>query len=230
MCGRFTQRFSWREVHYFMNLTGPALNLRPRYNVAPGQDVAAVRTAEDGRRLSMLRWGLIPFWSREPNIGYRMINARAETAAGKPAFRAAYRARRCLIPADGFYEWQRKGKVRQPFYFGLNDGDLMAFAGLWERWTIPDGIKLPRSLSDRAPGDTVETCTILTTSANETLSPIHHRMPVILSPDTFDPWLAGEPVALDPYPGDAMTLQAVSTWVNKASNDDPRCLEGVGVS
>ena len=97
-----------------MNLTGPALNLRPRYNVAPGQDVAAVRTAEDGRRLSMLRWGLIPFWSREPNIGFRMINARAETAAGKPAFRAAYRARRCLIPADGFYEWERKGKVKQP--------------------------------------------------------------------------------------------------------------------
>ena len=213
-----------------MNLTGPALNLRPRYNVAPGQDVAAVRTAEDGRRLSMLRWGLIPFWSREPNIGYRMINARAETAAGKPAFRAAYRARRCLIPADGFYEWQRKGKVRQPFYFGLNDGALMAFAGLWERWTIPDGIKLPRSLSDRASGDAVETCTILTTSANETLASIHHRMPVILPPDTFDPWLAGEPVALEPYPTDAMTSLAVSTWVNKASNDDPRCLEAVGVS
>ena len=230
MCGRFTQRFSWREVHYFMNLTGPALNLRPRYNVAPGQDVAAVRPAEDGRRLSMLRWGLIPFWSREPNIGYRMINARAETAAGKPAFRAAYRARRCLIPADGFYEWQRKGKVRQPFYFGLNDGGLMAFAGLWERWTIPDGIKLPRSLSDRAPGDAVETCTILTTSANEALAPVHHRMPVILPPDAFDPWLTGQQVALEPYPADGMTLQAVSTWVNKASNDDPRCLEGVGVS
>ena len=224
MCGRFTQRFSWREVHYFMNLTGPALNLRPRYNVAPGQDVAAVRQAEDGRRLSMLRWGLIPFWSREPNIGYRMINARAETAAGKPAFRAAYRARRCLIPADGFYEWQRKGKVRQPWYFGLNDGGLMAFAGLWERWTIPDGIKLPRSLAERAPGDAVESCTILTTAANETLAPVHHRMPVILPPDAFDPWLDGRPVALDPYPADAMTLQPVSTWVNNASNDDPRCV------
>ncbi len=211
MCGRFTQRFFWREVHYFLNLTGPALNLRPRYNVAPGQDVAAVRTAEDGRRLSMLRWGLIPFWSREPNIGYRMINARAETAAGKPAFRAAYRARRCLIPADGFYEWQRKGKVRQPFYFGLNDGGPMAFAGLWERWTVPDEIKLPRSLSDRAPGDAVESCTILTTSANETLAPVHHRMPVILPPDAFDPWLAGQPVALDPYPAEAMALQPVST-------------------
>ena len=212
-----------------MNLTGPALNLRPRYNVAPGQDVAAVRTAEDGRRLSMLRWGLIPFWSRDPNIGYRMINARAETAAGKPAFRAAYRARRCLIPADGFYEWQRNGKVRQPWYFGLNDGGLMAFAGLWERWTIPDGIKLPRSLAERAPGDAVESCTILTTAANETLAPVHHRMPVILPPDAFDPWLDGQPVALDPYPADAMTLQPVSTWVNKVSNDDPRCAEAVVV-
>ena len=210
-----------------MNLTGPALNLRPRYNVAPGQDVAAVRAAEGGRGLSMLRWGLIPFWSREPNIGYRMINARAETAAGKPAFRAAYRARRCLIPADGFYEWDRKGKVRQPWHFGLNGGGLMAFAGLWERWTVPDGIELPRPLSDRAPGDAVESCTILTTSANETLAPVHHRMPAILPPDAFAPWLAGQPVALDPYPADAMTGQPVSTRVNKASNDDPRCLEGV---
>ena len=109
MCGRFTQRFSWRDVHYFMNLTGPALNLRSRYNVAPGQDVAAVRTAEDGRRLSMLRWGLIPFWSREPNIGFRMINARAETVAGKPAFRAAYRAR---WPTGRRATWWRAARYR----------------------------------------------------------------------------------------------------------------------
>ena len=213
-----------------MNLTGPALNLRSRYNVAPGQDVAAVRAAEGGRGLSMLRWGLIPSWSREPNIGYRMINARAETAAGKPAFRAAYRARRCLIPADGFYEWERRGKVRQPWYFGLDGGGPMAFAGLWESWTVPDGIELPRPLADRAPGEAVESCTILTTSANGTLAPVHHRMPVILPPDAFDPWLAGQPVALEPYPAEAMTSQPVSTWVNKASNDDPQCLEGVGVS
>ena len=122
MCGRFTQRLSWRELHELMDLIGAAQNLRPRYNVAPGQNIAAVRLADGGRRLSMLRWGLIPAWAKEPNIGYRMINARAETAYEKPAFRAAFRARRCLIPADGFYEWARQGKTRQPWLFQMKQG------------------------------------------------------------------------------------------------------------
>lgn len=213
-----------------MNLTGPALNLRPRYNVAPGQNVAAVRAGEGDRRLSMLRWGLIPVWSKKPNIGYSLINARSETVASKPAFRAAYRARRCLIPADGFYEWVRQGKTRQPYLVGRNDGGMMAFAGLWERWFVPEGAVLPRSLSESEPGDAVETCTILTTAANETLAPIHHRMPVILPPESFDPWLEGQAVPLDPYPADEMALQAVTTRVNKATNDDPRCLEPLDTS
>ena len=230
MCGRFTQRFSWREVHDFLNLTGPALNLRPRYNVAPGQDVAAVRSGTDGRRLSMLRWGLIPAWSRKPNIGYALINARAETVASKPSFRAAYRSRRCLIPADGFYEWARQGSMKQPYLIGLKDGGPMAFAGLWEHWTVPAGIDLPRSLADSEPGDAVETCTILTTAANEVLAPIHHRMPVIVPSALFDPWLAGESVVLDPHPGEAMTLHPVSLRVNKPSNDDPRCVEPLTAS
>ena len=114
MCGRFTQRYTWEEVHAYLSLSGQALNLHPRYNSAPGQKIAAVRPGEDGRRLSMLRWGLIPSWAREPNIGYKLINAPAETASAKPSFRAAWRARRCLILADGFYEWTRQGTEKQP--------------------------------------------------------------------------------------------------------------------
>ena len=210
-----------------MNLKGPALNLRPRYNVAPAQNVAAVRSQDGDRGLSMLRWGLIPVWSKKPNIGYSLINARSETVASKPAFRAAYRARRCLIPADGFYEWVRKGSVKQPYLIGLKDGGMMAFAGLWERWFIPEDVALPRSLAELEPGDAVETCTILTTTANETLAPVHHRMPVILQPEDFDAWLDGQTVALGPYPGEEMTFQAVSTRVNRAANDDPQCVEPV---
>lgn len=210
-----------------MNLAGPALNLRPRYNVAPGQNVAAVRSQDGDRGLAMLRWGLIPVWSRKPNIGYSLINARSETVASKPAFRAAYRARRCLIPADGFYEWVRKGSVKQPYLIGLKDSGMMAFAGLWERWFIPEDVSLPPSLAEFEPGDAVETCTILTTTANEILAPLHHRMPVILRPEHFDPWLDGQAVAPDPYPSEEMTFQAVSTRVNRASNDDPRCVEPV---
>ena len=193
MCGRFTQRYTWPEVHAYLNLLGPPRNLRPRYNVAPGQDVAAVRVDEDGRRLAMLRWGLIPGWARDAGIGYRLINARAETASTKPAFRAAWRARRCLIPVDGFYEWTREGSVRQPWLIGVKDGRLFAFAGLWERWTVREGSALKGSLTEFGPGDIIETCTILTTEANEAVAPVHDRMPVILPPDLFGPWLAGEP-------------------------------------
>ena len=228
MCGRFTQRLSWRELHELMGLIGPAQNLRPRYNVAPGQRIAAVRLAEDGRRLSMLRWGLIPAWAKEPNIGYRMINARAETAHQKSAFRAAFRARRCLIPADGFYEWQRLGKARkQPWLIAMTDGAPFAFAGLWERWTVPAGLTLSGALSELGPGDTLETCTILTTEPNETVDPVHNRMPVILPAAAFAPWLAGETVPLAPCPAEAMTRHPVSTLVNKPANDDERCVEAI---
>ena len=225
MCGRFTQRYSWREVHAFLNLQGPARNLRPRYNVSPSQEVAAVRAGEDGRRrLSMLRWGLIPGWAKDPRIGYKLINARSETASVKPSFRAAFRARRCLVPVDGFYEWTGRGQTRQPWLIGFEDDALFAFAGLWERWTVPGGATLPGSLAQHTAGDVVETCTILTTSANETLAPLHHRMPVILAPDEFDPWLAGREVSLDPFPAPAMTVRPVATRVNSPANDDPECV------
>ncbi len=173
----------------------------------------------------MVRWGLLPAWAKDPNMGYRMINARSETAAGKPAFKAAYRARRCLIPADGFFEWVRQGSVRQPYLVGFRDGRLMVFAGLWERWRVPENIALPRSLKNAAPGDAIETCTVLTTQANDAMKPIHHRMPVILPEEAFAPWLDGEDLPLDPYPSKAISVRPVSRWVNNAAHDDARCIE-----
>ena len=229
MCGRFTQRLSWAELHELMDLIGVPLNLPPRYNVAPSQDVAVVRAAPDGRSLAMLRWGLIPAWARDPAIGHKLINARSETAAQKPSFRSAFRHRRCLVPADGFYEWRRSGGTRQPWLFGLRDGAPMMFAGLWERWTVPEGAALTGSLAECSPGDAVETCTILTTAANETVAPVHGRMPVILPPGAWDAWLAGEEVPLEPYPADAMSAWPVSTHVNRPTNDDPACIEPVSL-
>ena len=235
MCGRFTNRFTWKELHERLDLIGAPLNLRPRYNVAPSQDVAVARAADPGsqsgasagRILSMLRWGLIPAWAKDPAIGHKLINARSETAAEKPSFRSAFCHRRCLIPADGFYEWQRRGKVRQPWLFGLRDGAPFAFAGLWETWTVPAGVALTGSLAERSPGDAVETCTILTTVANETVAPVHGRMPVILPPHAWDAWLAGEEVPLAPYRAGDMTAYPVSTLVNRPAHDDPRCVEPV---
>ena len=230
MCGRYSNRFTWKELHERLDLIGTPLNLRPRYNVAPSQDVAAVRAGNGGRTLSMLRWGLIPAWARDPTIGHKLINARSETAAEKPSFRSAFRHRRCLIPADGFYEWQRRGEARQPWLFALRDGAPMIFAGLWERWTVPEGAALTGSLAERSPGNAVETCTILTTAANETVAPVHGRMPVILAPNAWDAWLAGEEVPLGPYPADDMTAHPVSTHVNRPANDDPRCVEPVSLT
>ena len=210
-----------------MNLIGAPRNLRPRYNIAPSQEVAVVRDGDGGRSLSMLRWGLIPGWAKDPAIAYKLINARSETVSGKPSFRSAYRRRRCLIPADGFYEWTRRGKTKQPWLIGPRDGGVFAFAGLWERWTVPEGAALTGSLAELRPGDVVETCTILTTAANGVVARVHNRMPVILPPGAFDPWLEGEEVPLGPCPADAMTIHPVSTLVNKPANDDPRCVEAV---
>ncbi len=229
MCGRFSNRFTWKELHERLDLIGTPLNLRPRYNVAPTQDVAAVRAAEQGRTLAMLRWGLIPSWAKDHAIGHKLINARSETAAEKPSFRSAFRHRRCLIPADGFYEWQRRGGTRQPWLFGLRDGAPMIFAGLWDRWTVPEGAALTGSLAERSPGDAVETCTILTTAANETVAPVHGRMPVILAPNAWDAWLTGDAVPLGPYPAEDMTAHPVSTHVNRPANDDARCVEPVSL-
>ena len=230
MCGRFTQRFSRAQAQSFAGLAGPAVVLTPRYNVAPGQAVAAVRACGGERRLSMLRWGLIPAWSRLPaggrgRAGPRPINARAETAATKPMFREAFRARRCLIPADGFYEWAHRGGVKQPYLIEQADGGLMAFAGLRECWRVPEDAALPPSVAAAAPGETLETCAILTTAACAAMAPVHHRMPAVLPPEAFGPWLEGQDVPLGPASDVELTLRPVGRWVNNPAHEGPRCVE-----
>lgn len=194
---------------------------RPRYNVAPTQDVLALRRDQDGQRfLAPLRWGLIPHWADDPAIGNRLINARAETAHEKPAFRQALRKRRCLIPADGFYEWQKTGSRKQPHFIYMADEKPFCFAGLWESWTDPQSEQPLSSF------------TILTTDANAQLRPIHHRMPVILLAEQYDLWLdpaIQDPArlkdCLGPLPEGLLDTHPVSTHVNNPRNDDPRCVE-----
>ncbi len=224
MCGRITQGFTWREVNAFLRLIGPAANLRPRYNLAPSQNAAVVRGDAEGRHLSMMRWGLIPGWAKDPSIGHKLINARAETAAVKPSFRGAFSKRRCLVPVDGFYEWRREGSIRQPWRIFRPDGGLMAFAGLWERWRVPEGAALRGSLAERQPGEVVENFTILTTEANATMRALHHRMPVILMPEAFETWLTGGDVQLGPASEDLVAMHRVDLRVNNPRNDDPECV------
>ena len=210
-------------MHAFLSLLrGPAANLRPRYNVAPGQRAAVVRDQGAGQRLERLRWGLVPGWAKDPRIGSRCINARVETADSKPAFRSAFRARRGLVPVDGFYEWNGKGATKQAWLIERPDGALFALAALWERWRVREGVALSGELLALRPGDVLETFTILTTEAHETLAPIHHRMPVIVAANDFDRWLTGGDVALGPAAG--LVARRVSAWVNNARNDDPGCV------
>ena len=259
MCGRYTIR-SLQPVVDLFGLPFPP-EFPPRYNVAPTEDVPVIRAArsEDGapeagaaagRRLDLLHWGLVPSWAEDPSIGNRMINARAETAAERPAFRKAMQQRRCLVPADGFYEWKKlegaatpaaggeagpgagtsagagaarprgakaKGSRKQPYLFRMKGDRPFAFAGLWETWWR-DGEKL-------------ESFTILTTSPNELVAPVHDRMPVIVSPADYDRWLDPRRAAADvqdllrPYPAAEMEAVPVSPRVNNPSNDDPRCAE-----
>jgi putative SOS response-associated peptidase YedK len=219
MCGRFTLRTSGVVLAEFFGLA-EVPPLQPRYNIAPTQPVPVVRMApeQEGRELVLLRWGLIPSWADDPSIGNRLINARADTVAAKPAFRSAFRRHRCLVVADGFYEWQKLDGKKQPYFIRLRDDRPFAFAGLWEHW-------------DRGGGP-VESCTILTTEANERVGAIHDRMPVILDPRDHDLWLDPDmqdpkqlQPLLGPYPGEAMTAYPVGTLVNNPRNDDPKCVE-----
>lgn len=222
MCGRFSLGASATTLVTQFDLASlPAWS--PRYNIAPTQEVLAVlKTCESSsRRPRLLRWGLVPPWADDPRIGNRLINARAETVATKPAFRRAFRECRCLILANGFYEWQRQGRRKQPFCIRMRDGRPFAFAGLWEHWDAPDG-------------SPVESCTIITTTPNDLIGQIHNRMPVILAPEDYDLWL--EPAVqevqriqslLRPYPAEDITAFPVSTRVNNAANDSPECLEPV---
>ncbi len=225
MCGRFTLRTPASQVaRLFSDLELTPPEIKPRYNISPTQTVAAVRqAASDGCTWSELRWGLIPFWAKDRAIGAQLINARGETVATKPSFRAAFKSRRCLIPADGFYEWQKLGGTKkQPQYITLKKGRPFCFAGLWESWT------------DKTTNENVESCTIITTDANELLVPLHDRMPVILDPADYQPWLDREfkdtmflASKLKPWPSDDMAFYPVDTVVNNPRNEKPECIESL---
>ena len=226
MCGRFALFAERDQLAKRFKLTEqskpspPSLfPHQPRYNIAPTQTVTAVRATLAGRAMLYLRWGLIPSWSADPKIAYKLINARSETVESKPAFRTAFKKHRCLIPASGFYESQKIGSRKQLFFIRPRDnGGLFAFAGLWEKWNNPQG-------------QVVESCTILTTEANELMRPLHNRMPVILDPPSEDVWL--DPLSsadalgalFVPYASEAMEAFPVSSWVSNARNEGPRCLE-----
>lgn len=218
MCGRYTLATPVGRLAEEFGFDTSSKDFRTSYNVAPTQQVPAVLAEGGTRRLEMLRWGLVPSWADDPGIGARMINARAETVPEKPSFRKAFKERRCLIPADGFYEWQKANGGKQPFYIRMQDGSPFAFAGLWETWNGDEG--------------ELRTCTIITTAPNELTGEIHNRMPVILDPEDHDLWLdpdfgQKDPLAelLRPYPADLMEAYPVSRLVNSPTNDDERCIE-----
>ena len=223
MCGRFTQSSSWEETAELFDLDESPGDLPPRYNVAPTQLAAVVRN-EDVRRLRMLRWGLIPSGARDPAIGNRLINARAETVSTRPSFRAAYAARRCLVPVSGFFEWERRGRLRQPWLFRMREGGPFALAGVFERWRAPPGL-LGNPAAKAGKSGELETFAILTTDANEVVGRVHDRMPVIVHPVAFERWLGGGEVPLGPFPPEAMAAFPVSPVVNNPAHDDPRCVE-----
>ncbi|MCL4830214.1 MAG: SOS response-associated peptidase [Caldilinea sp.] len=227
MCGRFALYVTLEELADYFGLSEPPTQLAPRYNIAPTQPVGLVRVnvQSQEREWALALWGLIPSWSKDPTIGARMINARAETVDEKPAFRAAFKRRRCIIPASGFYEWKKVNGGKRPYFITAADGEPLGLAGLWESWNGPNG-------------EALESCTILTTDANETVVALHDRMPVILAPEDYDEWLgAGKdstPAELSqlkhllrPFPADRMTLYPVSTYVNSPRNEGEACIERV---
>jgi putative SOS response-associated peptidase YedK len=197
----------------------------PRYNIAPSQPVAAIRIEPDTatRQLVLLRWGLIPSWAKDPKIGHQCINAKAEPVSEKPSFRAAFKKRRCLVIATGFYEWQVQGRAKQPMWIGLKGHRPFAFAGLWEQWKP-------------AEGEPLETCTIITTEANDLMAPIHNRMPVILFPTSYEQWLDPTVQQTEPLkallrscPSEELLAHPVSTLVNNPRHDAQDCLEALPV-
>jgi putative SOS response-associated peptidase YedK len=220
MCGRFTLSQPINAIASKLNIA-QIPPLEPRYNIAPTQIIPSILSAPGGeKQLQMLRWGLIPSWAKDAKIGAKLINARAETVSEKPSFKAAFNRRRCLIIADGFYEWQRQEKQKQPYYFRLQNGQLFAFAGLWEQWKSTDE-------------EIINSCTILTTEANDLLRPIHDRMPVILESKNYELWLDSETQQpqlqelLRPYQADLMTSYTVSTKVNNPKNNTPECINSL---
>ncbi len=217
MCGRYTLIADLGDLAQRFEFDGANFSYDPGYNIAHTESVLTVKNIE-GREAALMRWGLVPFWAKDPKIGARMINARAETVAEKPAFRNALKKRRCLVLADGYYEWQKTSTGKRPFRIILKSGEPFAMAGLWETWKDPQGNVVP-------------SCTIITTAANDFLTPIHNRMPVILSRETESLWLDSDleqPSALTNIltasPNDALDAYEVSTMVNNARNDNPEVI------
>lgn len=194
-----------------------SIEFLPNYNIAPSQQIPVVRSLDDKRTLCLMRWGLIPHWAKDEKIGCKLINARSETVFEKPAFRAAARSRRCLIPASGFFEWKKVGRHKQPFYVTVLGQDIFSFAGVWELW-------------HKSEGQIVTSCSILTTAANALMAPIHDRMPAIVPPDNYDTWLRldADPndlnAILEPFPAGEMGAYAVSSAVNNPRNNGPECI------
>ena len=221
MCGRFTHRLTWQQVHGLYHLTDPRqaeLDLKPRYNAAPTDVLPVCRLNRGGQReIAMLRWGLIPFWANDAKVGFKSINARAETVATAPAFRDAFKRHRCVVPANGFSEWKTlAGGGKQPYLIQIRDGAPFSFAGLWDRWS-----------KGEAP---IESFTIITGEPNALVADLHDRMPVILDPADYDGWLTGSDAAalqkmLQPFPAQLMSAYPVSTKVNSVRNDTPEVVE-----
>jgi putative SOS response-associated peptidase YedK len=226
VCGRFVSASQPDEIaKYFGADLGERL-VEPSYNVAPTNDVYVVLETGETRRLDLLRWGLVPSWAKDPAIGSKMINARAETLATKPAFKRLFMRKRCIIPADGFFEWAKvpHQKKKQPMYIHRADGDRFAFAGLWEAWRDPE----------RPDDPPLRTCTIITGAANDAVAPVHDRMPVMLPPERWDEWLDPQQQDLDllgtflvPAPASLITMHPVSTDVNRVANKDASLVERV---
>ncbi len=221
MCGRYTLHHKPKEIEERFEVEPVEELLAPRYNIAPSQIIPVIRHAQSGaglREMAGCKWGLIPFWAKDPKIGNNLINAKAETIAEKPSFKQAFAKRRCLIPTDGFYEWQKRGKApSQPIYIRRRDGGLFAFAGLWEVWKSPEG-------------EPLETCTIITVEPNELISKIHHRMAAILKLDDEAAWIDPKSSVDDllqmlrPYDSDALEAIPVSRAVNSPAHDSPACI------
>jgi putative SOS response-associated peptidase YedK len=220
MCGRFVLMSPGKSLASHFRLAEEP-ELEPRYNIAPTQSVPVIKNKPGAlsRELKLFRWGLVPFWAKDASIGARIINARSESVAEKPAFRTPFKNRRCLVPADGFYEWKRSGRLKQPYFFHMADGRVFAFAGLWDHWVGPD---------DR----TIESVTLLTAEANELVAPVHERMPVILAEQDYDLWLdttVKKPELLKPllraYPAGDMHRYPVSSRVNKPDGSGADLIE-----
>jgi putative SOS response-associated peptidase YedK len=214
MCGRYTLRTKLNVLlSQFAAELAEGVEWQPRYNIPPTAPVPIVRLAEGKRQLALAKWGLIPSWAKDTKIAFSTINSRADTVATKPAFRAAYKKRRCLVLADGYFEWEAQGKAKLPWLYEVDGGKPFAFAGLWEQWW--------GNGEDKPP---VETCTIITTDPNELAATFHDRMPVILDDEDYDAWMQGEQIPLVAFPQDRMSARPVSTFVNSVKNQGPECI------